>query len=135
MRLLIVHDDDDFLDMASRWFGRRGFMVMACETASEAVSAVERVAIDAAVVGEGFDRPEFQGLIRQLRMLEPSLSIVALSGWLKEGEVAAPMSEGSVECVAISTDLIALEAAVRRALNKEFQVCGALVMREQHDAS
>ncbi len=80
LRLLIVHHDDDFLDVVGRWFDQRGFMVMACETASEAISAVERVQLDVAIVDCSLGDSKFSRLVPQLKTLDPSLLIWVFVG-------------------------------------------------------
>lgn len=123
LRLLIVHDDDDFLDVASRWFGHRGFMVMACETVTEAISAAERGQLDVAIVDRGLDDSKSSQLVRQLKALEPSLPIIVLSGWSETSHQQTD-TLGVVDYVVTPTSLAELEAAVRRALAKEVRVDG-----------
>lgn len=101
-RLLVIHADNDSLDITSRWFGRRGFMVTACDTSSEAVTTAEQIQVALDVV-------------RQLRELDPLLPIVVLAGSPQDGEAPSYRGAGT------PTSLSELEAAVRRALGNGMQ--------------
>jgi DNA-binding NtrC family response regulator len=117
-RLLLVHDDDDFLDVASRWLGRRGFLIIGCETAPEAILAIERLPLDVAVVDCGLGDVKSWRLVRHLKTLEPSRSIVVLGG-ASGNTVLQPGTAEIAEFIATPVNLTELEASVHRVLGME----------------
>ncbi len=58
--LLFVDDDTEMLEAYARWFGRRGFRVVAAQHPRQAISVVSRQSFDIAVIDSSL--PEIDGL-------------------------------------------------------------------------
>ncbi len=128
LRILIVDNDGEFLDVVAHWLSRHGFMTMATADASEAISAAQRVQIDAAIVDIGCNDSNRYRLLRRLRDLEPGLGIVVLRQWWEEGAGALNGGPVAIEDLVKPFTLGQLEASVRRVLGLQAAAIAASAM-------
>ncbi|MGI8838581.1 MAG: GAF domain-containing protein [Pyrinomonadaceae bacterium] len=96
LRILIVEDQPDTLEMLAATFRTRGFETIACESASEALECVDRQQFD--ILISDIAMPEMDGLqlIRDLRS-RPGLATVpaiALTGYASQTEAKSAISAG-----------------------------------------
>lgn len=115
-RLLIVDDDDEFLEIVERRFVRRGFSVVACVNFSDALEAAGRQHFDAAIVDRTIPGASDAELVRELKTIDADLPIVVLSGWNGPAFVAEAHSAGACAYLTKPCSLDDIEAALRRAL-------------------
>lgn len=86
--LLLVEDDPELLEILTRALTRRGLSVSGCETRAEALRLAGDRAFQAAVVdgnlGAGVEGDAGQqdgtALVRELKVLQPGLHVLVLSG-------------------------------------------------------
>lgn len=119
IHILVVDDDGDFLEIVTRWLSCRGFLVMACTDASDAISTAEREPLDVAVVARGLDDPSNSRLLRRLRTLEPLLPLVILGGEPQETTGEGVQSPAIVEYVEKPCSLRDLESSIRHVLDMD----------------
>lgn len=96
LRVLIVEDQPDTLEMLAATFRSRGFETIACESASEALDCVNRQQFD--ILISDIAMPEMDGLqlIRDLRS-RPGLATVpaiALTGYASQTDAKSAISAG-----------------------------------------
>jgi DNA-binding response OmpR family regulator len=121
LHVLIVDADGEFLEIVTRWLSRRGFLVMACTDVSDAISTAEREPLDVAVVARGLNDASNSRLLRQLRVLEPSLPLVILGEEAQETTGKGVRSPAMVEYVEKACSLRDLESSIRVVLNMATQ--------------
>ncbi|MEP6718886.1 MAG: GAF domain-containing protein [bacterium] len=96
LRILIVEDQPDTLEMLAATFRSRGFETIACESASEAIDCVDRQQFD--ILISDIAMPEMDGLqlIREVRS-RPGLATVpaiALTGYASQTDAKSAIAAG-----------------------------------------
>jgi len=115
-RLLIVDDDEEFLEIIERRFSRRGFSVAAFGVCQDAAAAAGRQRFDAAIVDRSLLGAVDLELVIRLKSVDAELPVIVLSGWSGAAYVAEANDAGACEYLTKPCGLDELEAAVRRAL-------------------
>ncbi len=116
-RLLIVDDDDEFLEILERRFSRGGFAVSACANFADALEAAGNQRFDAAIVDRAVPGGGDLELVAKLRAIASALPVIVLSGSVGPGFVAEAKSAGACDYLTKPCSLADIEAAVRHALN------------------
>jgi ActR/RegA family two-component response regulator len=116
LRLLIVDDDIEFLEILERRLSRRGFTVIAHTTCPEALDAAGKQSFDAAVVDRTVPGGADLELVVRLKAINSNLPIIVLSGWNGPNYVEEAHGAGAREYLAKPCALAEIEAAVLRAL-------------------
>jgi len=80
-RVLIVDDDDTYRTALARAFERRGFVVSAASSASEALALIEREPPDYASIDLRMPGGSGLALVRQLELRHPGAVVVVLTGY------------------------------------------------------
>jgi DNA-binding response OmpR family regulator len=114
--LLIVDDDDEFLEILKRRFSRRGFVVTACNNCCDALEIAARQRFDAAVVDRSLHGTTGAELVRQLKASDPGLPIIVLSGWSGAEYDTEARRAGASDYLSKPCSLGDLEAAIQRVL-------------------
>lgn len=117
-KILIVEDQPDTLEMLAAQFRVRGYDVLACTTAAEALKISEEQNFEALISDVAM--PEMDGLqlIKKFRSKEglKRIPAIALSGYASEKDAQAALAAGFDLHVAKPVDPTDLAAAVERLL-------------------
>jgi DNA-binding response OmpR family regulator len=113
IRLLLVDDRQDFLDILSERLSRRGYEVTTATSGWEALDAVEQQSFDVAVLDVVM--PAMDGLetLTRMRVLAPDLPVLMLTGYStadKASELGAV--EVLIKPTALETLMERVEAAI-----------------------
>jgi two-component system chemotaxis sensor kinase CheA len=119
-RVLVVEDSDFFRNLLVPTLSAEGYEVTACETATRALGLCESGLMFDAVVSD-IEMPEMDGLtfVRKLREGGPwaGLPVIALSGRMHDGEMAAGRNAGFTDYVG-KFDRTALLASLAQCLRE-----------------
>jgi len=130
LRLLIVDDDVEFLEILERCFSRRGFAVTARATCPDALEAAGRQSFDAAIVDRSVPGGADLELVGRLNSINGNLPIIVLSGWNGPAFVAEALAAGACEYLTKPCALGEIETAVRRILGlRDTQLAGGETAR------
>jgi ActR/RegA family two-component response regulator len=114
--LLIVDDDEEFLEILQRRFSRRGFNVVACASFADAVDAAGKLRFNAALVDRTLPGANDLDLVTKLKALDADLPLIVLSGWSGPAFVAEARLAGACDYLAKPCSLGDIEAALQQAL-------------------
>lgn len=111
--LLIVEDEPDLLDMLTQWFTRIGYQVKGVWCAQQALKAAATGEFQVAILD--LSLPDMGGieLMHLLRMRQPALEVIILSGWAYSPRLAR--SEGAFACLEKPCPMAKLEATLEEA--------------------
>ncbi|HEX8889267.1 MAG TPA: response regulator, partial [Pyrinomonadaceae bacterium] len=120
VKLLLVEDSPDTLEMLQRALTRRGFSVTACPSAAEALRAVANKSFDVIVSDIGMPEVDGYELIHRLRRLPQMTGVpaIAVSGYASRKEIDAALAAGFDSHVAKPVDPDELAAEIRKARMK-----------------
>ncbi len=116
--MLIVDDDEEFLDILERRFSRRGYQVAACCSFEQAQDVARQQRFDVAVIDRSIPGASDLELLAKLKQIDGQLPIIVLSGWSGETFADEARSAGACEYLSKPCSLNDVDAALQRALEK-----------------
>jgi signal transduction histidine kinase/ActR/RegA family two-component response regulator len=121
LRVLVVEDAPDTLEMLRLFFASRGLAATLCLSSEEALDIATREHFDIIVTDIGLPHIDGYELLKRLRQASPSLARVpalALTGYAAETDVAAARDAGFDAHVAKPFEPDALAGAVERLISR-----------------
>jgi DNA-binding NtrC family response regulator len=120
-RVLVVDDDEQFLDVVSRRLKGRGLRVATVTSGEEALSAIEGKVFDMVVLD--LMMPGLSGIetLRYLKEKQPDLQVIMLTG---RGDIEVgieAMKLGAEDLIEKPVDLQVLLERIREAKNKKMR--------------
>lgn len=113
--LLLVDDDEEFLEILVRRFRRRGMSVEPATSAQAAIEAAQQHGFQVAIVDRSLAGHDGVDLMVRLREQLPELRVILLSGHGDAQSVAEARDRGAFDYLVKPSSLADLEAAVARA--------------------
>ncbi|MBK8256172.1 MAG: PAS domain S-box protein [Polyangiaceae bacterium] len=119
--VLIVDDEEAVRTAATRALERYGYRTLTAANGAEAVSVYAQHRSDVAVVLTDMTMPVMDGsaTIAALKVMDPSVKIIASSGLDAHGNVAKAAASGTVDFVAKPYTAETLITAIRKALRRK----------------
>jgi CheY-like chemotaxis protein len=114
-KILLVDDDEDFLEIMAERLQARGMDVTTSSSPSEALIKIEKESFDAVVVD--FMMPDMLGLdvLKEIRMKKPELQIILLTGYATMETGLEAMKLGAMSFVEKPVDLSVLTEKIKKA--------------------
>lgn len=113
--LLLVDDDDEFLEIVNRRFTRRGATTVAVDNPAAAIEAARTAKFHVAIVDRTLPGQDGVRLTETLKAQQPEIRVIMLSGHSDEQSVAEARRAGVFEYLVKPCALADLETAVARA--------------------
>lgn len=113
-RLLIVDDDERFLNRLSRAMERRGFAVSPATSVAEGVAAAERIAPSYAVVDLRLEDGNGLEVVQAIRRSAPECRIIVLTGYGNIATAVAAVKAGAVDYLSKPADADQIVSALQR---------------------
>ncbi len=114
-RVLLVDDDEDFLEIMSQRMKARGMEVVTASSADDALGRIENDTFDAIILD--FMLPGMDGLqtLREIKAKKPELQIILLTGYATIEKGVEAMKLGAMDVVEKPADLEVLAEKIRKA--------------------
>lgn len=113
--LLLVDDDEEFLEILVRRFRRRGMSVKPASSVQAAMQAAEQHGFRVAILDRSIAGQDGVELMVRLRERLPELRVILLSGHGDAEAIAYARGRGAFDYLVKPSSLADLEAAVARA--------------------
>lgn len=113
--LLLVDDDDEFLEIVNRRFTRRGAKTVAVDNPQAAIEAAQAARFHVAIVDRTLPGQDGVQLMETLKAQQPEIRVIILSGHGDEQSIAEAQRAGVFEYLVKPCSLADLEMAVARA--------------------
>lgn len=117
-RLLLLDDDPILLQLLTRQLARRGYDVTPFETVPEAVSSATAQQYDGAVLDYALHGTTGLAVMEQLRRIDPTLTVVLLSGSIEVPEAVRAIRRGAEDVQIKPPSMDMLHAALERGLER-----------------
>jgi DNA-binding NtrC family response regulator len=135
--LLIVDDEPDFLEPASRFFQRQGYRVVGAANAEQAISVQSKQHFHVAVLDQNMPGMNGLDLLQKLRVENEELKVVMLTGNGSVNSAVEAMKRGAVDYLAKPFGLDELDLLLRRisrteTLERENKVLKRQLAQSQH---
>lgn len=117
-RVLLVDDEQDFLDIMSERMRSRGMEVVTASSAKEALEKIETELFDAIILD--FMMPEMNGLetIKAIKEKKDELQVILLSGQATLEKGIEAMKLGALDVVEKPADMETLVSKIKNAESK-----------------
>ena len=117
-RILLVDDEEEFLDILSERMRNRGMEVVTASSAKEALEKIEEDLFDAIILD--MMMPEMNGLetITAIKAKKPEFQVILLSGQATLEKGIEAMKLGAFDVVEKPADLETLVAKIKKAESK-----------------
>ena len=117
-RVLLVDDEEEFLDIMSERMRNRGMEVVTASSAKEALEKIEKELFDAIILD--FMMPEMNGLetIKAIKEKKPELQVILLSGQATLEKGVEAMKLGALDVVEKPAEMETLVAKIKKAGSK-----------------
>jgi ActR/RegA family two-component response regulator len=113
--VLLVDDDEEFLEIVARRFVRRGMVVALATSAEATIEATSRQSFHVAVIDRSLAGQDGVQLMVRLRERLPELRVIMLSGHGDAEAIAYARDRGAFDYLVKPSSLADLEAAVAKA--------------------
>ena len=127
-KVLIVDDENEFLDSISERMENRGFRVDTAASGPEALEKLENESFDAIVLD--FMMPEMDGLetLQRIRKNHPELQVILLTGYATLEKGVEAIKLGAMDFLEKPAQLEILTAKI-----KEAQAKRMVLVQEKHE--
>jgi DNA-binding NtrC family response regulator len=114
-RVLLVDDDEDFLEIMSERMKTRGMEVITATSAEDALERIEKDTFDAIVLD--FMMPGMDGLqtLKEIKAKRPELQIILLTGYATIEKGVEAIKLGAMDVVEKPADLEVLARKIQKA--------------------
>lgn len=114
-RVLLVDDDEDFLDIMSERMAARDMEVVTATSAEDALEKIEKESFDAIILD--FMMPGMDGLetLKEIKSKKPELQIILLTGYATIEKGVEAIKLGAMDVVEKPADLEVLTKKVKKA--------------------
>lgn len=114
-KVLLVDDEEEFLDIMSERLTARGMEVTTAGSAGKALSLIENETFDAIVMD--FQMPEMDGMgaLKAIKAKKPELQIILLTGYATVEKTVEAMKIGATDFLEKPADLEALAKKIKQA--------------------
>lgn len=113
--VLIVDDDEEFLEVVLRRFTRRGFDAVGAAAPADAIALARQRKFDVALLDRTLPGEDGLRLMGQLKDLDPRLRMIVLSGHSEASAAEEARQRGAFDYLVKPCALADMEAAVQRA--------------------
>lgn len=121
-KVLLVDDEQDFLDIMEERMKARGIEVSTTTSAEVALEMIEKESFDAIIMD--FMMPEMDGLeaLKAIKEKKPELQIILLTGHATVQKGVEAMKLGAMDFIEKPADLEALTARIKKAHAKKMLI-------------
>lgn len=114
-KVLLVDDEQDFLEIMSQRMETRGMTVTTAASADQALQILEKETFDAIVMD--FQMPEMDGMdaLKAIKEKRPELQIILLTGYATVEKTVEAMKVGAADFLEKPADLEALAKKIKDA--------------------
>lgn len=121
-RVLLVDDEQEFLEIMSERMKARGIDVTTCTSAREALEKIETESFDAIILD--FMMPEMDGLetLKAVKEKRPEAQIILLTGHATVEKGVEAMKLGAMDFVEKPADLEALTEKIKEARARKMMI-------------
>ena len=116
-QVLVVVSDDATRAKLAEALGLGGHLVEAAGTAADALASIEQSPPDLVVLDRPLAGPSFE-LLARIRKLSPGSALLELVADNAMGDIDEAVARGADHCLTTPVNVVALQALVRRALEK-----------------
>lgn len=97
MRILIVDDEQEFLELMSNRLQKRGFSVVSADTGDKALDLVERQDFEAMILDVKMPGMDGIEVLRRVKRLRPGLPVLLLTGHASMEAAMTGVESGAVD--------------------------------------
>ena len=118
-RLLIVDDEEKFIEVLKDRLTRKGLHVEAVTSGIEAIKLVEELEFDVALFDVMMDKIDGLELLEKAKKIQPDMEVIMLTGYGTIESAIEAMRSGAYDYLSKPVNPIELELVLKRAAEKK----------------
>jgi DNA-binding NtrC family response regulator len=115
VRLLLVDDEEGYLEVLSKRMAKRGLSVLTAESGAAGIQALRRYDVDVAVVDLKMEDMDGLELLKIFKKMDPELNVIILTGHGSEKAAREGLALGAFDYLTKPCDLAELLEKIRQA--------------------
>jgi DNA-binding NtrC family response regulator len=115
VRLLLVDDEEEYLEVLSKRMAKRGLSVLTAESGAAGIQALRRYDVDVAVVDLKMEDMDGLELLKIFKKMDPELNVIILTGHGSEKAAREGLALGAFDYLTKPCDLAELLEKIRQA--------------------
>ena len=115
IRLLLIDDEEGYLEVLSKRLAKRGVEVMTADNGAAGIQALRRYDFDVAVVDLKMEDMDGIEILKIFKKMDPDLAVIILTGHGSEQAARDGMSQGAYDYLTKPCDLSDLLAKIKKA--------------------
>jgi DNA-binding NtrC family response regulator len=116
IRLLLVDDEDGYLEVLSKRLNKRNLSVTAINNGAEAIQALRKNDYDVAVVDLKMEDMDGIEVLKIFKKMDPSLEVIILTGHGSEQAAREGINMGAFDYLTKPCDLVVLLERIEAAM-------------------
>jgi DNA-binding response OmpR family regulator len=133
MNILLVDDEQDFLEMFSERLIARGFQVFSAQSGEEALARIRAGGIDVVILDVQMPGMDGIAILHEIKKIEPLVEVMLLTGQASVQTAVNGMKAGAFDYIMKPADMgelvEKLTSAYRRKSEQEERIRGAEIRR------
>ena len=121
IRLLLVDDEEGYLEVLSKRMSKRGLSVLTAESGSTGIQALRRYDVDVAVVDLKMEDMDGLELLKIFKKMDPELNVIILTGHGSEKAAREGLALGAFDYLTKPCDLAELLEKIRQAHTARYE--------------
>ena len=117
IKILLVDDEPDYLEVLKKRMGKRGFSVTPVKSGTEAIQEARRQSFDVAVVDLKMEDMDGIEVLKILKVMDPELAVIILTGHGSEQAAREGMALGAFDYLTKPCELDDLLARIHASQN------------------
>ena len=118
IRLLLIDDEEGYLDVLSKRLARRNLEVTAAADGAAGIQALRRQDFDVAVVDLKMEEMDGIEVLKVFKKMDPDLAVIILTGHGSERAARDGLAQGAFDYLTKPCDLEDLLAKIREAAGR-----------------
>lgn len=121
VRLLLVDDEEGYLEVLSKRMAKRGLSVLTAESGAAGIQALRRYDVDVAVVDLKMEDMDGLELLKIFKKMDPDLNVIILTGHGSEKAAREGLAFGAFDYLTKPCDLNELLEKIGQAFSARYE--------------
>ena len=121
VRLLLVDDEEGYLEVLSKRMAKRGLSVLTAESGAAGIQALRRYDVDVAVVDLKMEDMDGLELLKIFKKMDPDLNVIILTGHGSEKAAREGLALGAFDYLTKPCDLNELLEKIGQAFSARYE--------------
>ncbi|MDY6822964.1 MAG: response regulator [Thermodesulfobacteriota bacterium] len=129
--VLFVDDEKHILDVASKYFGKKGYDVLTAENGMDAISLLESARVDCCIIDINMPKMDGLQLAEKIRKFDNTIPVIVMTGNPSLDNAINTLKNGVVDFLIKPMDLNQLELCISRVMREQKLFVENIILKEE----